>query len=67
MPLSNFKIFSGEADDAISIMREVAQWCEDTGKSMWKLDKLTKDKLMKGLKEENFCIGKIDSTAITPV
>lgn len=56
--VENFCVFKGEADNAISIMREVAQWCEVSGKNMWRPEALSKDRLMKDLSEENFCVGK---------
>jgi len=57
--LKDFVIYEGEVDNAICIMREVAKWCEVTGKNMWKVDDLTKVKLMKDLSKENFYVGKI--------
>lgn len=62
--LENFSVSMGEVDNAVGIMREVAGWCEETGKNMWKLDSLTKDKLMEGLTEDNFYVGRLgDSLA----
>lgn len=57
--MKDFYIVKGEVDQAINIMREVAQWCENTGKNMWKADDLTKDNLMEGLSEDNFYVGKV--------
>jgi ribosomal protein S18 acetylase RimI-like enzyme len=57
--LKDFAICQGNVDNAINIMKEVAQWCEDTGKNMWKTDELSKDILLKGISEENFYVGRV--------
>jgi len=56
----NFTISVGQIDRTIAIMREVAQWCIDTGKETWKLEELTHQKLMNGLTEDNFYLGKMN-------
>ncbi|MDF2523496.1 MAG: hypothetical protein K0R31_1137 [Clostridiales bacterium] len=56
-----FTITFGEVDKAISILREVAQWRHDMGRTVWEPESITKENLMRGLKEENFCVGKINS------
>jgi len=56
----SFIVNTGEVDKAIAIMREVAQWCIDTGKQSWKLDELTSEKLTVGLTANNFFIGKMN-------
>jgi ribosomal protein S18 acetylase RimI-like enzyme len=62
---NDFAVISGDVNSAIAIMREVAQWCEKTGKNMWKLDELVKEKLMKGLTPQNFYIGKIKGKEVS--
>lgn len=57
--IKGFCIYKGEVDDAIITMREVAKWCENTGKNMWRADILTKEILMEGLSEDNFYVGKV--------
>ena len=37
----------GDTDEAISIIREAAQWLTDSGKPMWHLDELTPERLVK--------------------
>lgn len=59
--MQNFEIIKGDVESAINIMKEVAQWCENTGKNMWKVNELSKDILLKGLKEENFYVGRVEN------
>lgn len=59
--LKGFYVYKGEVDNAINILREVAKWCEDTGKNVWRVDELTRYNLMKGLSEDNFYVGKIEN------
>ena len=61
---NNFTVSTGDVDHAIGIIREVAQWCEKTGKNMWKLDELTEENLVKGLSPENFCIGMMNNEGV---
>lgn len=49
----------GDVDASIDVIREVAQWCEDNKMDMWKVADLTKERLLQGVTEENFCIGRI--------
>ena len=56
-----FDVLAGEADLAIAIMREVAQWCIDTGKPMWKLSELTRQELLCGPRDEkSFVVARVD-------
>ena len=55
----NFKVVTGEVDNAIDILREVAQWCEDNKMKMWRVSDLTKERLLVGVSLESFCVGKI--------
>jgi ribosomal protein S18 acetylase RimI-like enzyme len=61
--INKFEVLSGEIDDAILIMNEVAKWCIESDLNMWKLEVLTREKLIKNITEENFCIGKINGEA----
>jgi ribosomal protein S18 acetylase RimI-like enzyme len=56
----SFIVVAGEVDNAIDILREVAQWCQDNKMNMWKLSDLTKERLLTGVRPENFSVGKID-------
>lgn len=60
--LEDFSIYKGDVEKAVSIMREVAKWCELTGKNMWRVDDLIRENLMKGLTEDNFYVGKVGSS-----
>ena len=46
-PVAEWEIRAGELDLAVRIMREVAQWCIDTGRPMWTLDELTAEALLR--------------------
>ncbi len=63
--LKDFVFCQGEVDNAISTLREVAKWCEVTGKNMWTVEDLTKEELMQGLTEENFYVGKVGNSVIS--
>jgi ribosomal protein S18 acetylase RimI-like enzyme len=53
-----FNVIVGEVDNSIDVLKEVAQWCEDNNMNMWKVKDLTKENLLVGVNEENFCVGK---------
>lgn len=55
----NFNVAVGEVDSSIDVLREVAQWCEDNDMNMWKVGDLTKERLLNGVNEKNFCVGKL--------
>lgn len=57
--MTDFKVILGDIDSAIAVMKEVAKWCEDTGKNMWRMDELSKDSLIKGITMDNFYVGKV--------
>jgi GNAT superfamily N-acetyltransferase len=63
--IKDFIVNKGEVDNAITILREVAKWCEATEKNMWKVDALTKDILMEGLSEDNFYVGKVGKNIVS--
>lgn len=57
----NFAVSTGEVDKAINIMKEVAAWGRSMGFSVWLDEWLTREELLTSdVKEENFCIGKVD-------
>ena len=56
--IDNFNVVVGEVDNSIDVLREVAQWCVDNKMNMWKVNDLTKERLLVGVNEENFCVGK---------
>ncbi len=56
--INDFKIVKGDVETAISIMKEVAKWGRSAGLNVWKDEYLTREKLMVGIEEDNFCIGK---------
>jgi ribosomal protein S18 acetylase RimI-like enzyme len=58
--IDNFNVIVGDVDISIEILREVAQWCEENRMNMWKVSDLTKERLLVGVKKENFCVGKIE-------
>jgi hypothetical protein len=53
----------GDVDEAIDIMREAANWLIDTGQPLWKLGDLTKEKLLKDNKNNEFHVLKIDNVS----
>lgn len=54
-------VFYNEVEEAIAVMREVAQWGREQGFRVWLDEWLTPDELItEEAKPENFCIGKID-------
>jgi ribosomal protein S18 acetylase RimI-like enzyme len=61
--INKYEVLTGEVDNAIFIMREVAKWCIELDLNMWKLEELTREKLIKGIKEENFCVSRINDEA----
>jgi ribosomal protein S18 acetylase RimI-like enzyme len=61
--INSFEVVKGEVDNAVSIMREVATWCLEANLNMWKLEDLTREKLIKNINEENFCIGRLNHEA----
>lgn len=53
-------VLEGDVDGAIAIMRETAQWLVDAGMPLWRLEDLTKEKLLPGLEPRNFLIFMAD-------
>ena len=41
--MCDYKFTTGDVDEAVSIMKEAAQWLTDTGKTLWNVDDLLKD------------------------
>ena len=57
------EIRAGETDLAIAIMREVAQWCIEIGRPMWRLDELTREALLRNPPAgEDFRVAWVDDT-----
>lgn len=56
----NFNVVIGEVDSSIDVLREVAKWCEDNKMNMWKVRDLTREHLLTGVNEKNFCVGKFE-------
>lgn len=54
-------IKSGDIDNALLIIYEAVKWLIDTGKPLWKIDELTKEKILKCLKKDNVYVGYINS------
>lgn len=58
-------IFYNKVEEAIAVMREVAQWGREQGFRVWLDEWLTPDELItQEAKPENFCIGKIDGNTV---
>ncbi len=51
--MAEIEVRAGDVDTAITVMREVAQWCIDVGKSMWSLQELTRDMLLRHPRTES--------------
>ena len=55
------EIIYNQIDEAISVMKEVAQWGREQGFRVWLDEWLTPEEMItEEAKPENFCIGKID-------
>ncbi|MPQ31346.1 GNAT family N-acetyltransferase [Clostridium estertheticum] len=59
--INNFKVLRGDVETAISIMKEVTKWGRSVGLNVWKDEHLTREKLLVGINEDAFYIGKISS------
>jgi ribosomal protein S18 acetylase RimI-like enzyme len=58
--MNDFNVVVGAVDISIDILREVALWCEDNKMGMWKLGDLTKERLLSGVTDDNFLVGRIE-------
>ena len=47
----------GEIEIALEIMREAARWLIDTGRPLWRLEDLTREKILQGIAEEDVRVG----------
>lgn len=56
------KIKAGDTDNALLVIRDAAKWLIDSGILLWKMEDLTKEKLLKGVSKENFYTGYLNST-----
>jgi len=54
-------ITSGDIDNAVLVIREAAKWMIEIGKSLWEMEDLTKEKLLKGLTKDNFYTGYVNN------
>lgn len=56
---NDFTVIKGEVDKVIDTLKEVSAWGRSIGLNVWKDEDLTKEKLLKYAKEEEFCLGKV--------
>lgn len=54
MNIEDVSFSIGDIDEAIDIMREAARWLIDVGKPLWRLEDLTKERLLKDNKINEF-------------
>ncbi|MNB97075.1 Acetyltransferase (GNAT) family protein [compost metagenome] len=54
-----FEVSRGDVETAINIMKEVTAWGRSVGLNVWNDEHLTKEKLLVGVNEDNFYIGKV--------
>ncbi|APC40053.1 GNAT family N-acetyltransferase [Clostridium estertheticum] len=59
--INNFKVLRGDVETAISIMKEVTKWGRSVGLNVWKDEHLTREKLLVGINEDAFYIGKVSA------
>lgn len=57
--IEDFQVIKGDVENAINIMKEVAQWGRSVGFGVWKDEHLTREKLLQGINEDDFCIGQV--------
>jgi GNAT superfamily N-acetyltransferase len=50
----------GAVDEGIEVIKEAAKWLIDIEKPMWKLEDITKEKLLKDNRENDFYVLKVD-------
>lgn len=59
--MERINIVYNQVEEAISVMREVAEWGREQGFRMWLDEWLTPEELITNeAKPENFCIGKVE-------
>lgn len=62
--MDKVEIIYNQIDDAISVMKEVAQWGREKDFRVWLGEWLTPEELItEEAKPENFCVGKVDGKA----
>ncbi|MCB2362210.1 GNAT family N-acetyltransferase [Clostridium estertheticum] len=59
--INNFKVLRGDVETAISIMKEVTKWGRSVGLNVWKDEHLIREKLLVGINEDAFYIGKVSA------
>ena len=58
--MKKVEIIYNQVNEAISVMKEVAQWGREQGFRVWLDEWLTPEELLTNeVKPENFCVGKI--------
>ncbi len=57
--INDFKVVKGDVDTAINIMKEVATWGSSIGLNLWKVEQLTRERLMVNVLEDDFYVGKV--------
>ena len=63
--MDNISILFNKVDEAISIMKEVADWGRTKGLRVWPDEWLTKEELItEEAQPENFCIGTLDGQQV---
>jgi ribosomal protein S18 acetylase RimI-like enzyme len=55
-----FSATTGEVDEAAELMREVTQWCIDSGRPMWPLSAVSKSVMLQNHIPDNFVVGKVN-------
>lgn len=61
--ISDFSIFGGDVETAINIMKDVTKWGRSVGLDVWRDEQITREKLLAGIDEGDFYIGKVSSDA----
>ncbi len=63
--MGDIEICPNQIDEAISVIREVAEWGRKKGFRVWLDEWLAKEELITAdAKPENFCIGKIEGSTV---
>lgn len=61
MNIEEISFSIGDIDEAIDIMREATCWLINIGKPLWKLEDLTKERLLKDNKIDEFYVFRINN------
>lgn len=60
---NNFRVSTGDVEEAVVIIHEASQWLIDQNIPLWKQEELTKENLLASLKPDNFCVGWVGDEA----